>query len=99
MTIAWFLFIVSVIVSAYAQRSYFEELANRRGSVRHDADVTLEMLAHPQRIVLLAWAESSRRIRKLVARQADPSLERKRLIAVASVTVMVACFVWLAVGR
>lgn len=91
-------FAASAAVAVLLQSRYFEALALRgAGGVRHDHSWATEVRDHPTGLPWIVASETFRRLKALATHQAEPPLERLRLIAVASIALAMCCFLWTAV--
>lgn len=88
------LFVVSGLLTAVAQRRYYDELAGRYPGVHSDTAVAQDIRDRPSRLVHIVAAETFHRLRALVKRQPAQRAERLRIIACVSVAVTLGCFGW-----
>lgn len=91
-------FLVSGIISAYAQRAFFQAVAEHKRSVRTDLQMADEIRHDPIHLPGLVGAEMQRRFRALVSRQDDPATERLRWIAGGTFILILLSFGWLLVS-
>lgn len=88
------LFLASVAISAFAQRHYIDHLARCGQGVRSDASVAAEIRDRPWRLAAVVTSETLRRLKALSTRQPDRHAERLRRIAILSIALSIACFLW-----
>ena len=87
-------YIASFLVAAIAQQRYFNALARQRRDVISDADYADEVLSDPRWLIQLTASQTGSRLRALLRRNADPAVERLRLIACAAIATSIAVFLW-----
>jgi hypothetical protein len=92
------LFIVGGVVGAVAQQRYFDAIVATGGDVMEHPEFAQRVLDRPARVFQLVASELRVRLRALLTRQADPRLERMRLVALASIGVSLLTFVAFAVA-
>jgi hypothetical protein len=89
-------FALLVVISAYAQKWFFDAVAASDRSVLSDDDLAAEIREHPSGVIAATGHEVLRRLRALFRRQPLRALEVKRWLALASIALMVAAFAWVA---
>lgn len=93
----YLVFIVAGLVSAVAQKVYFDRLS-AVGQVSTDSAFVDRVTDRPGRVVTETAMESGRRWKALLRRQSDPWLEASRLIACLAVAASFAAFAWIFLG-
>jgi hypothetical protein len=92
----FFVFVVAVLVSAQAQKRYFDALAAANASVMSDEDLANVVLDRPIGVVRAAGKEVPRRLLALWHRQRSKDLEVERRFALAAIGLMIAALGWTA---
>jgi hypothetical protein len=87
-------FVVSILISAFAQRAFFDALARLDASVSTDEELGKEILSNPQDLVGHVAGEVPRRLGALVHRAPDARVERLRWIAIGGIGLMLMSFAW-----
>lgn len=93
----YLIFIVAGVVSAAAQKVYFDRLS-AVGQVSTDSAFADRVVEKPARVLIETGSESERRWKALLRRQPDPWLEASRLIACLAVAASFAAFAWIFLG-
>jgi hypothetical protein len=87
-------FIILAVATVVAERRYFVGLEDAGGAVTSDKDFGADLRANPARLIPIVASETALRLRALAATQSDPGLERRRLIALLCIGLVLVSFVW-----
>lgn len=88
-----FIFILSGVLMALAQKRYFDAVAARDASVRSTEDAGKDIAQSPRRLFRVSFDQTLLYLRLLVDRQEDPLLERWRVVALLMTVVSIAAFI------
>jgi hypothetical protein len=92
-------FVVAGLFMVVSEKLYFQALSDRGLlGVRDDRDWSADVYAKPSRLPWIVASQTRLRLRALVTRQAEPSVERRRLFACASAVAAIAAFAWVVVS-
>jgi hypothetical protein len=87
-------FIVIGLLMSFAERSYFEAVTATDQRVRRDVDVAAQLTAHLLTLPQVVAVQTRDRLRSLATRQADPAVERRRWLALATIAAAAIAFAW-----
>lgn len=87
------LFVVGGVASTLAQKSFFDTLAAAEPDVLDDAELADRVLKQPLALSGLVAAQTKTRLRSLLRHHPIAPIERRRRIALASITGSVIGFV------
>ena len=93
-------FLAFGLVSALAQQSFFNRVAQTSGEVSTDENLVDEILDKPTHLIGAVGRETPRRLEALLRHWDDPVIERRRRIATLSIGASGLSFlVWIVVIR